>query len=76
MKSQSKLGSKEHEQQAAEQQAGQTAAKEFGTVEELLKYDAQQTEVPPKVAERLEESVRKEPAGPAPRSWWRRFFGQ
>ena len=78
MKSQSKLNSQEQkkqEQHAAEQHAAQTTAKEFGSVEELLRYDAQQTVVPPGIAKRLQESLRENPAPPPPRSWWRRFFG-
>jgi len=63
------------EQLVGEQQlaAGQKAAREFGSVEELLQHDAAQTSVPPAIAARLQESMAKEPA--APTGWWRRLLG-
>jgi hypothetical protein len=48
--------------------------KEFATAEELVRFDAKQTEVPPQIAERLKQSLANLP--PQPRSWWRRFFQQ
>lgn len=71
MKHQKKFESQE-QQQASEVQSRQTSAREFGSVEELLRYDAKQTEVPAAVAQRLGRSLQKEPR-PA-RSWWRRWF--
>lgn len=65
-------------QQAREQAEAHThsvqppAAKEFATPEELLRFDAAQTEVPPGVAQRLRESVQREPKPERP--WWRRMF--
>jgi hypothetical protein len=47
-------------------------AREFGTVEELLRHDAAHTQVPPAVAARLQQSIAREPAPRA--SWWRRLF--
>ncbi len=47
-------------------------ALEFNTPEELLRYDAAQTAVPRRVAERLQESVGK---APDPKPWWRRILG-
>jgi len=47
-------------------------ARQFATAEELLRFDAAQTEVPPGVAERLQETIRQEPK-PEP-SWWQRWF--
>jgi hypothetical protein len=73
MKHQSKLSEEQQQQQAAEQQTQQPAAREFATAEELLRYDAAHTTVPPGIARRLQKS-----AGdlPAPRTnWWRKFFG-
>lgn len=52
----------------------QAAAREFANAEELLREDAQQTVVPPAIAQRLQESVAQLPA--PPRSWWRRLLGQ
>jgi hypothetical protein len=62
------------EQQVSETRARQTTAREFATPEELLRHDASQTEVPPAVATRLNESIQREPK-PA-RSWWRRLTGR
>jgi hypothetical protein len=42
-------------------------------VEEVLRYDAKQTNVPPEIAQRLGQSLQNEPR-PA-RSWWRRWLG-
>ena len=71
MKHQKKFESQE-QQQISEVQSQQKSAREFASVEELLRYDAKQTEVPPGVAQRLGRSLEKEPR-PA-RSWWRRWF--
>jgi hypothetical protein len=71
MKRQTKLTSQE-QQELSEAKSQQTAAREFATPEELLRYDAKQTIVPPAVAERLGQSIQQVPK-PA-RSWWQRFF--
>jgi hypothetical protein len=71
MKHQKKFESQE-QQQVSEVQSQQTTAREFATAEELLRFDAKQTEVPPGVAQRLGRSLQKEPR-PA-RPWWRRWF--
>lgn len=74
MKRQTKLSTDQNEQLAsAQQQAGQAAAREFNSVEELLRHDARQTPVPPGIAARLQQSLGSE-AAPA-RPWWRRLFG-
>ena len=72
MKRQSKLTSQE-QPQLSEVKSQQTSAREFGSVEELLRYDAKQTIVPPAVAERLQKSINETPK--SARSWWQRFFG-
>jgi hypothetical protein len=76
MKRQNKLTSKEQaeeqQQAAGQQQAHQTPAREFGTVEEMLRHDVLHTPVPPNVAIRLQKSIGPAAASPA---WWRRFFG-
>jgi len=59
------------EQHTQEQQQQQTL--EFATAEEMIRHDATQVPVPPSVTERLQQSIRAEPA---PRSWWRRWLGQ
>jgi hypothetical protein len=47
---------------------------EFNTVEEMLRKDADMTEVPPELAGRVANAVASEPR-PA-RSWWRRWFSR
>jgi hypothetical protein len=47
--------------------------REFASVEELIRHDAAQTEVPPALAEKIRETMSREPA-PA-RPWWRRIWG-
>lgn len=77
MKRRSKLTSQQkqeeqQQQQAGELQAQQQAGMEFATPEELLRYDGKQTEVPPTIAARLQDSLEKLPP---PKGWWRRFLG-
>ena len=73
MKRQTKLTSQEQEQ-LAEVKSQQTTAREFGSVEELMRHDAGQTAVPPAIAERLAQSIQKIP--PPERSWWQRVLGR
>jgi hypothetical protein len=63
----------QEQQQASEVQSQQKVEHEFATVEELLRFDAKRTGVPPEIARRLDRSLRKEPA--AARPWWRRWLG-
>ena len=72
MKQHSKLSQKQ--EHVVEQTAHAHAAREFGASDELLRFDAAHTAVPPEIAERLKKSA----AGIAPppkRSWWRNLFG-
>ncbi|HEY1718693.1 MAG TPA: hypothetical protein VGH42_10445 [Verrucomicrobiae bacterium] len=62
------------EQQVSETQSRQTTEHEFASVEELLRFDAKQTSVPPAIAERLGRSLQNESC--PPRSWWRRWLGR
>jgi len=73
MKYQKKFAAQE-QQQVSEVQTQQTAEREFASVEELLRYDAKQTAVPPEVARRLGRSLQNEPC--ASRPWWRRWLGK
>ena len=50
-------------------------AREFASVEEIIRTDREQVEVPTAVVERLNESLSKEPI-PQKKSWWKRFIGQ
>lgn len=62
----------EHSQSTDLTQAQHQTVREFSSAEELIRYDAQQTEPPPAIADRLNESIRNEPK--PPQSWWRRLF--
>jgi len=54
-------------------QTAHVAALEFGSPEDLLRHEAAQTDVPARVAKRLQDSIREEP--PRRKSWLRRLFG-
>jgi hypothetical protein len=71
MKQQSKLS--QEQQQIETQLTQQPAGREFASPEELLRFDAAQTAVPPEIAQRLKKSIGNLP--PPPESWWKRFFG-
>jgi hypothetical protein len=71
MKQQTKLSQKQ--EHIAEQQTQSQAAKEFSNADELLRFDAAQTTVPPEVAQRLKQSAAQIP--PPPRKWWGKMFG-
>ena len=63
------------QRQAQQQEAAQVQKStelEFEHAEQLLRHDALHTPVPPRIAQRLQESLDKTP--PAPRPWWRRFM--
>jgi hypothetical protein len=52
--------------------AGKQTTREFGSVEEMLRHDAQQNPPPPRLGDRVAESVAPLPK-PA-RSWWQKLF--
>jgi len=52
--------------------AGQERACEFASVEEMIRTDQDQIEVPPVIAERLNQSIAREPKPKTP--WWKRMF--
>jgi hypothetical protein len=62
----------EHEQQAASEQ--RHATREFNSVEEMLRHDAEQVAVPPHIAARVQESIALEPK--PQKGWWGRLFGR
>ncbi len=70
----SKLQSQQQEELTAQQQKQQQTSAEFATVEDLLRYDADQTPVPAEVTKRLQKSLAQQPKPPRP--WWRRWFGK
>ena len=62
------------DQQHVETHQTQPAGHEFATAEELLRFDAGQTNVPPEIAERLKRNTAA--AMPPPSSGWlKRIFG-
>jgi hypothetical protein len=71
MKQQSKLS--QEQQNAETQQSRQPAGREFASVDEMIRFDAAQTSVPPEIARRLKKSTDAEPNHD--RTWWQRFFG-
>ena len=46
----------------------------FETAEEMLRYDAAQTPVPPQMRERVMQSISKEPVKANPTPWWKRWM--
>jgi len=77
MKHRSKLSPEQQqlEQRSAAHQTHHQAGQEFATTEELLRFDAAQTAVPPQLAERLKQSAGQLPPPPR-RSWWKNLLGQ
>ena len=73
MKQETKLSTGQQQDHSAETQTVKTTAQQFDNVEQLLRYDAAQTPVPPEIARRLNQSVAESP--PPRRPWWRRIFG-
>ena len=72
MKHQTKLSAEQ--QHTAEHQTQSQSAREFTSTEELLRYDAAHTTVPPGIARRLQKTIGQ--TGVTPRSWWRNLFGR
>ncbi len=73
MKQQTKLSEEQQQQQTAEQRSQSQSAREFANAEELLRYDAAQTAVPPEIARRLQQSAGGLP--PRRTAWWKRLWG-
>ena len=72
MKQETKLSTGQQQEHSAETQTVKTTAQQFDNVEQLLRYDAAQTPVPPEIARRLNQSVAESPQ--PRRHWWRRIF--
>jgi hypothetical protein len=74
----SHLQQHQQREQAAEQEVANQAQthREFGSVEELLRYDASQTPPPPAIAEKLKTSLGENELSESRQSWWRRLFGR
>ncbi len=73
MKHRTKLTS-DQELQAQAGQTQQQAPVEFETAEELLRFDASRTAVPPSIAERLQKAIGAETD--VERPWWKRWLGK
>ena len=73
----SRLQHQQKQEQTSEQQVTNRvqAAQEFDSVEDLLRFDASQTNPPASIAERLQDSLSAE-TPPPKRSWWQRLFGK
>lgn len=69
---------KQQEQQSASQETRQNEAREFASPEEMLRFDASQTAVPPGLEARLKQSAAHEPfpKGAPPGPWWKKIFGR
>jgi hypothetical protein len=65
--------SQQAHQQTSAEHFKESAAREFATVEDMLRHDCLHTPVPPAIAHRLQESLGQIPAPQRP--WWRRLFG-
>jgi len=63
-----------NEQRQFENQQGQVQAKEFASVEDLLRLDSAQNPVPLEVGEQLNNSIAAE--APPSRPWYRKIFGR
>jgi hypothetical protein len=72
MKQQTKLS--QSQESVAEQQTQAQAAKEFANSDELLRFDATHTSVPPEIEQRLQKSAASLPPPPR-RAWWKNLFG-
>lgn len=70
MKHQSKFSQEQQHQEA--QQSQKPAGREFAGAEEMLRFDAAQTAVPPQVADRLQRSAAK--IAPPKTGWFKRLF--
>ncbi|MEY2408084.1 MAG: hypothetical protein QOF48_754 [Verrucomicrobiota bacterium] len=71
-----KLQQTQHEEQIlAEQNSNaQETAIEFASGDKAIRHDAANTPLPPSIAERLRQSIEREPVQPAA-PWWKRWFG-
>ena len=63
------------QEQVTQQQSEHEAAKEFAGSDELLRFDAAQTAVPPNLAERLQKSS-AQILPPSAQPWWRAWLGR
>jgi hypothetical protein len=62
----------DHQAAAQQQQTASEGSQEFGNADDVLRYDASQTAVPPDIARRLQISLG---TAPSKVSWWKKLFG-
>jgi hypothetical protein len=53
-----------------QQHTASNGAHEFADADDMLRYDASTTEVPPKIEQRIQRTL-----GPAQAPWWKRLLG-
>jgi hypothetical protein len=70
MKQRTKLT--QEQQHAAAHQSQSQAGQEFSSAEELLRFDAAQTAVPPQIADKLKRTTSQ--AAPPKTGWFKRLF--
>lgn len=68
MKYEKKFSQQEQQQVSESQTHSSQTIHEFALPEDVLRFDANQTAVPERVAERLSRSLQRQP--PASRPWW------
>jgi hypothetical protein len=73
MKHESQFNNEEQQNSTARQQSEKEAVIEFPSAEAMLRHDALHTTVPPRIAQRLQETIGALPPAAA-RPWWRRAF--
>jgi hypothetical protein len=74
MKQEKKFRQEEQVSETPLQSQTRETIREFATPEEMLRFDAAQTTVPPAIAERLKKSIGAETKPGQP--WWRRLLGE
>ncbi len=62
----------EEAEQIRQESSAQTQGESFGSVDELLRFDAKHTSPPDSLPARLAKSLSAERK---PRPWWKRLFG-
>jgi hypothetical protein len=72
MKRHPKLSQPQQEHLASGRHTASQGAQDFADTNEMLRYDAARTLVPPEIARRLQKSLDE---NPTKRSWWQKLIG-
>ena len=75
MKHRTKFSQEQQHTEAHQSQEQAQAGREFAGAEDLLRYDAAQTPLPPEIAERLKKTIHEIAPPPRP-GWLKRMFGK